>query len=288
MWPSTRARTPACRPCWCAPRRLRMRCSHPFTGNWAVWGPTSPSATSAPSASGSTTPSSSSACWPRSALSSAPSPWCWPPSDSTARWPTAPGGAPAVRPFFGTLALVLAAVGLYGVVAYGTARRTGEIGLRIALGAPRAQVVWMILRDSLLLVALGLAIGLPAALAGARAVQSVLFGIQPADPFTFATTAALLAAIGGAAAFLPARPAPPPHPPPRAPPRPHRRRRRVPPRAPRLPPRPQPGPAQRMRLVLLPIRQPPHLQSDPHGWGSDCGVGVRIASGNRIGAPNVS
>ena len=111
----------------------------------------------------------------------------------------------ALGAFFGTLALVLAAIGLYGVVAYGTARRTGEIGLRIALGAPRAQVVWMILRDSLLLVTLGLAIGLPAALAGARAVQSVLFGIQPADPFTFATTAALLAAIAGAAAFLPAR-----------------------------------------------------------------------------------
>jgi predicted permease len=111
----------------------------------------------------------------------------------------------ALGAFFGTLALVLAAIGLYGVVAYGTARRTGEIGLRIALGAPRAQVVWMILRDSLLLVALGLAIGLPAALAGARAVESVLFGIRPADPFTFATTAALLAAIGGAAAFLPAR-----------------------------------------------------------------------------------
>jgi predicted permease len=111
----------------------------------------------------------------------------------------------ALGAFFGILALLLAAVGLYGVVAYGTARRTGEIGLRIALGAPRAQVVWMILRDSLLLVAIGLAIGLPAALAGARAVESVLFGIRPADPFTFATTTALLAAIGGAAAFLPAR-----------------------------------------------------------------------------------
>ena len=76
---------------------------------------------------------------------------------------------------------------------------TSEIGLRIALGAPRAQVVWMILRDSL-----GLLLGLPAALAGARAAESILFGIQPADPFTFATTA-LLAAIGAAAAFLPAR-----------------------------------------------------------------------------------
>ena len=111
----------------------------------------------------------------------------------------------ALGAFFGALALLLAAVGLYGVVAYSTARRTGEIGLRIALGAPRAQVLWMILRDSLVLVALGLTIGLPAALAGARAVESVLFGIQPADPFTFAATAALLAATGGAAAFLPAR-----------------------------------------------------------------------------------
>jgi predicted permease len=111
----------------------------------------------------------------------------------------------ALGAFFGTLALLLAAVGLYGVVAYGTARRTGEIGLRIALGAPRARVVWMILRDALFLVAVGLALGLPAALAGARAVESVLFGIQPADPFTFTTTAALLAVIGGAAAFLPAR-----------------------------------------------------------------------------------
>ena len=111
----------------------------------------------------------------------------------------------ALGAFFGALALVLAAVGLYGVVAYGTARRTVEIGLRIALGAPRGQVVWMILRDSLVLVIAGLALGLPAALAGARAVQAVLFGIQPADPFTFVSTTVLLAAIGGAAAFLPAR-----------------------------------------------------------------------------------
>jgi predicted permease len=110
----------------------------------------------------------------------------------------------ALGGFFGGLALVLAAVGLYGVVSYGTARRTGEIGIRIALGAPRARVVWMILRDSLLLVALGVALGLPAAMAAARAVDSVLFGIRPADPFTFVSTALLLAATGLAAAFLPA------------------------------------------------------------------------------------
>jgi predicted permease len=107
--------------------------------------------------------------------------------------------------FFGGLALLLAAVGLYGVVAYGTARRAGEIGVRIALGAPNGQVLWMVLRDALTLVSLGLAIGLPAALAAARAVSSLLFDIQPEDPLTFVTTAGVLAAIGLAAAWMPAR-----------------------------------------------------------------------------------
>jgi predicted permease len=111
----------------------------------------------------------------------------------------------AIGGFFGVLALILAAVGLYGVVAYGTARRTAEIGVRMALGARRSQVVWMILRDSLVLVAVGLILGLPAALAAARAVESVLFDVRPADPVTFASTAAVLAAIAVAAAFLPAR-----------------------------------------------------------------------------------
>jgi predicted permease len=106
--------------------------------------------------------------------------------------------------FFGALALLLAAVGLYGVVAYGTARRAAEIGIRIALGARRSQVLWMVLRHALLLVVLGLAAGLPFALAVARMVNSLLFGIKPADPLTFVTTAAVLAAIGLAAAFLPA------------------------------------------------------------------------------------
>jgi predicted permease len=111
----------------------------------------------------------------------------------------------AIGGFFGVLALILAAVGLYGVVAYNTARRTAEIGVRMALGAPRLQVVWMILRDSLMLVAAGLLLGLPAALAAARAVESVLFDVRPADPVTFASTVVVLAAIGTAAAFLPAR-----------------------------------------------------------------------------------
>jgi len=107
--------------------------------------------------------------------------------------------------FFGGLALLLAAVGLYGVVAYGTARRSGEIGIRIALGAERGQVLWLVLRDALALVGLGLAIGLPVSLAAARTVSSILFGIEPADPLAFLSTAAVLAAIGLAAAFVPAR-----------------------------------------------------------------------------------
>jgi predicted permease len=74
--------------------------------------------------------------------------------------------------FFGVLALLLAAVGLYGIVAYGTAGRTGEIGIRIALGARRGQVLWMILRDSLALVSIGLALGLLASMAAAHAVGS--------------------------------------------------------------------------------------------------------------------
>ena len=111
----------------------------------------------------------------------------------------------AVGALFGTLALVLAAVGLYGVVAYGTARRTQEIGVRIALGASRGQVVGMIVRDSLLLVGVGMAIGLPAALAAARAVRSLLFGIEPGDPASLILTALILAAAGLLAAYLPAR-----------------------------------------------------------------------------------
>jgi predicted permease len=107
--------------------------------------------------------------------------------------------------FFGILALALAAVGLYGVVAYGTARRAREIGIRIALGARRGEVVWMVLRDALALVAAGLVLGLPASYAAARQVGALLFDVKPLDPATFAITAIVLAAIGGAAALLPAR-----------------------------------------------------------------------------------
>ena len=111
----------------------------------------------------------------------------------------------ALGGFFGALALLLAAVGLYGVVAYGAARRAAEIGVRMALGARRGQVLWMVLRDALVLVFVGLALGLPASFAAGRAVASLLFDVRPEDPLTFGGTAALLAAIGLAAAWLPAR-----------------------------------------------------------------------------------
>jgi predicted permease len=111
----------------------------------------------------------------------------------------------AIGAFFGILALMLAAVGLYGVVSYGTARRLQEIGIRIALGARRGQVVWMILRDSLVLVGVGLAIGLPAAFVSARAVQALLFDIPPGDPPALLLTALTLTAAGVAAAYVPAR-----------------------------------------------------------------------------------
>jgi predicted permease len=111
----------------------------------------------------------------------------------------------AVSGFFGALALLLAAIGLYGVVAYGTAQRAGEIGIRVALGAQRPHLLWLALRDALVLVCLGLAVGLPAAIAAGRAVRSILFGTGAADAFALSFTALVLLAVGMTAAFVPAR-----------------------------------------------------------------------------------
>ena len=107
--------------------------------------------------------------------------------------------------FFGALALLLAAIGIYGVMAYAVTRRTAEIGLRIALGAAPARIEWMVLRDGLLLIGLGVAIGLPLSLAAGRISASLLYGVKPNDPLTFVLTIAVLLAIGILAAFLPAR-----------------------------------------------------------------------------------
>src|SRR6185312_10518473 len=81
--------------------------------------------------------------------------------------------------FFGALALLLAAIGLYGLMAHGVARRTNEIGIRMALGARRTLIAWMVLRETLLLVVVALLIGVPAALFAARFISSQLFGLSP-------------------------------------------------------------------------------------------------------------
>jgi len=107
--------------------------------------------------------------------------------------------------FFGVVALLLAAVGLYGVMAYSAARRAREIGIRIAMGARRGAVLWMVLRGSLLLVVGGLAIGVPVSMVAAQKVAPVLFSISAGDSLTFISTAIVLLAVGLAAAFVPAR-----------------------------------------------------------------------------------
>src|SRR6267142_1489703 len=107
--------------------------------------------------------------------------------------------------FFGVLALMLAAIGLYGVMAYAVVRRTQEIGIRMALGAQRWDVLWLVLRETLGLVAIGAVIGMLAALAATRLVASQLFGVSPADPLAICGAVTLLMAVAALAAYLPAR-----------------------------------------------------------------------------------
>ena len=107
--------------------------------------------------------------------------------------------------FFGALALLLASVGLYGVMSYSVTGRTREIGVRMALGAQSGDVRRMVLREAVLLVALGVALGIPAALLGSRALASMLFGLTPSDPASMATAVAILALVAAIAAYIPAR-----------------------------------------------------------------------------------
>jgi ABC-type antimicrobial peptide transport system permease subunit len=106
---------------------------------------------------------------------------------------------------FGLLALVLAAVGIYGVVAYTTRQRTHEIGIRIALGAGRGAIMRQVLRQGLLLTAAGLAAGIIVSIILTRFLRSVLFGVGPTDILTFATVALVLSAVAIFATLLPAR-----------------------------------------------------------------------------------
>lgn len=107
--------------------------------------------------------------------------------------------------FFGGFALLLACIGLHGVTAYAVARRTNEIGIRLALGAQRGSVLWLMLRQVVVLAAGGLLVGVPAAIAGSKAVQSQLFGVQPTDALSIAAAAGILFAVALAAGFFPAR-----------------------------------------------------------------------------------
>jgi predicted permease len=106
---------------------------------------------------------------------------------------------------FGLLATVLAALGLYGVMAFTVARRTKEIGLRMALGAVQGQVIWMVMRETLVLVAAGLAIGIPAALAVSKYVSTQFFGVKATDIAPAVAALVILALVAAGAGFLPAR-----------------------------------------------------------------------------------
>ncbi len=105
---------------------------------------------------------------------------------------------------FGLLATLLASIGLYGVMAFIVARRRKELGIRLALGAERTGVLWIVMREVLLLLTIGLAIGVPAAIGLGRYVSSQLYGIQPNDPWIAVTTTVLLAAVSAAAGLIPA------------------------------------------------------------------------------------
>ncbi len=105
---------------------------------------------------------------------------------------------------FSLLALILASIGLYGVMSYNVVRRTNEIGIRIALGSQLGSVLWMILKESLFLLVIGIAIGIPATLAAGRVIQSQLFGLKATDPQTIVTAILTISAVTLIAAWLPA------------------------------------------------------------------------------------
>ena len=106
---------------------------------------------------------------------------------------------------FGGVALFLACLGLYGTISYAVTRRTAELGVRMALGAGRGTVQWLILREALILVGVGLVIGIPLALLAARAMSTLLFGVTPTDPIANGSAVAALLLIAALAAYLPAR-----------------------------------------------------------------------------------
>jgi predicted permease len=107
--------------------------------------------------------------------------------------------------FFGLLALLLACVGLYGILSYSVARRTNEIGIRLALGAQRRNVLWLVLREALVLVIVGVGIGLMASLAATRAAETLLYSLKPHDPLTIGLAVLVMLTVAAVAGYLPAR-----------------------------------------------------------------------------------
>ena len=107
--------------------------------------------------------------------------------------------------FFGLLALVLACIGIYGIMSCAVARRTNEIGIRMALGARQEDILRKVLREALVLVLVGIAIGIPIALGALRLISSMLFGLKPTDPLTLAGAIVFMLAVAAIAGYLPAR-----------------------------------------------------------------------------------
>jgi len=107
--------------------------------------------------------------------------------------------------FFAALALLLASIGLYGLMSYTVTRRTREIGIRVAVGAQRQNVLWLVLRETLTLALLGIVIGIPSALAATRLIAKMLFGLSPRDLPTITAVSLLLLLVALLAGYLPAR-----------------------------------------------------------------------------------
>jgi putative ABC transport system permease protein len=111
----------------------------------------------------------------------------------------------ALLGLFGALALILASIGIYGVLAYSVAQRTSEIGLRMALGAQPHQVLRLVLRQGMLLALIGAAVGILVALPVARLASGLLYGVSATDPITYAAITLLLMGVALLACYLPAR-----------------------------------------------------------------------------------
>jgi predicted permease len=107
--------------------------------------------------------------------------------------------------FFGALALILSSIGLYGTMSYAVSRRTRELGIRLALGAQYKDVLWMVLREALQQVAIGVAIGIPVALAATRMIASMLFGVKTTDPLTISVAVLVMVTVALVAGYIPAR-----------------------------------------------------------------------------------